>query len=135
MILLALLFGAAAMATSAQPVPTDDQVIATLIDALKDTDPDVRTNLSAALAKFGAVAVEPLVKALKDDSAGRRAGAAYALGQLGSQAKPALPQLLELLKDEQVEVRRQVSFAISRIVPVKGAAVDIPPPPPSARKK
>ena len=94
----------------------DSEILDQLIDALKDTDPDVRQNLSTALSKYGQTAVEPLVKALGSDTAGRRAGAAYALAQLGSGARPALPKLLELLKDSDLDVRRQSSLAVSRIL-------------------
>lgn len=97
--------------------PVDEAIIAKLIDALDDADLDVRQNLGLALAKIGPAAVEPLIKALQDDSAERRAGAAYALGSIGSGARAALPALLNLLKDPDVAVRRQVSYAISRIVP------------------
>lgn len=106
----------------------DAEILDRLIEALKDTDPDVRQNLSTALSKFGQTAVEPLVKALGSETAGQRAGAAYALAQLGHGARPALPKLLELLKDKDVDVRRQSSLAVSRIL--------VPPiavPPPSKR--
>lgn len=94
----------------------DAEILDRLIEALKDTDPDVRQNLSTALSKFGPSAVEPLVKALESESAGQRAGAAYALAHLGHGARPALPKLLELLKDKDVDVRRQSSLAVSRIL-------------------
>ena len=103
------------------PNPADAKVIASLIDALKDGDPDVRQNLGVALAKFGAAAVEPLHKALASDTPTRRAGAAYALGQLGPTAKPALPKLLDLLSDNELDVRRQASFAVGRILPNRPA--------------
>jgi HEAT repeat protein len=102
---------------SSAPNPADERVISSLIDALKDADPDVRQNLGVALAKFGAAAVEPLQKALTSDTSARRAGAAYALGQLGPTAKPALPKLLDLLTDNELDVRRQASFAVGRILP------------------
>ena len=101
---------------AADPVP-EDALVRRLIDALKDTDPDVRLNLTAALAKIGPAAVEPLVTALKDSLPERRAGAAQALGQIGAGAKAALPQLLDALDDKDLDVRRQASFAVSRIIP------------------
>lgn len=107
------------VAAPAPPLPADE-VVARLIDALSDTDPDVRGNLAVALAKIGPAAVEPLTAALKDANADRRAGAAYALGQIGPAARPALPALLDLLKDPDVGVRRQASFAVGRVVPAGG---------------
>ena len=77
----------------------------------------MRQNLGAALAKIGPDAIEPLVEALKGDNPDRRAGAAYTLGLIGPPAKAALPALLEALKDETVEVRRQASYAVARLIP------------------
>jgi HEAT repeat protein len=109
----------AAIAVAAPPVPDPDQkeVVKKLVEALKDPDPDVRQNLGAALAKIGPDAIEPLVEALKGDNPDRRAGAAYTLGLIGPPAKAALPALLEALKDESVEVRRQASYAVARLIP------------------
>ena len=101
---------------AAEPLK-DEVVVRKLIEALKDSDPDIRNNLSAALTKLGPAAVEQLGEALKDSLPERRAGAAYALGSMGANAKVALPKLLDALADADLDVRRQVSLAISRIVP------------------
>jgi HEAT repeat protein len=101
---------------AADPV-REDVLVRRLIDALKDPDPDVRQNLAAALAKIGPAAVESLVAALRDSVADRRAGAAYTLGQMGSPARSAMPALLDALDDRDLDVRRQASFAVSRLVP------------------
>ncbi len=100
----------------------DETVIRRLVEALKDSDTDVRQNLAAALATIGTPAVEPLIAALKDKITERRAGAAYTLGMIGRPARAALPVLLDLLKDDDVSVRRQASYAISRIVPASPEA-------------
>lgn len=110
---------------AADPV-RDDALVRRLIDALKDPDPDVRQNLAAALAKVGPAAVEPLVAALKDSLPERRAGAAYALGLIGTAAGTALPGLLDALDDKELDVRRQASFAISRVVPGGAARPTVP---------
>ncbi|QEL13906.1 HEAT repeat domain-containing protein [Limnoglobus roseus] len=99
---------------------TDEALIRQLIDAMKDADPDVRGNLANALAKIGPASVEPLTTALKDAVAERRAAAAYTLALIGSPSRTALPTLLDLLKDNDVDVRRQASYAISKIVPTGG---------------
>jgi HEAT repeat protein len=57
------------------------------------------------------------VAALKGDNPERRAGAAYTLGLIGPPAKAALPALLNALKDETIDVRRQASYAVSRLIP------------------
>jgi HEAT repeat protein len=124
--LLAFFGLTAAVAVAAPPLPEPDtkELVKKLVEALKDPDPDVRQNLGSALAKIGPEAVEPLVEALKGENPDRRAGAAYTLGLIGPTAKTALPALLEALKDEAVEVRRQASYAIARLIPENRAGKD-----------
>ncbi|CAN5324554.1 hypothetical protein BH11PLA2_BH11PLA2_01000 [soil metagenome] len=109
------------LALFASPVPEspslDPTVIQKLVDGLKDPDPDVRQNLASALAKIGTSSIEPLIVALKDSNSDRRAGAAYTLGLQGEAARAALPTLLELIGDDSLDVRRQASYALSRVVP------------------
>ena len=97
--------------------PGNFQTITALIAALDDDDQEIRKNLAIALAKFCPESIEPLKRALRDRSPYRRAGAAEALGLMGTAAEPALTSLIESLADKDREVRRQVSFAISQIVP------------------
>jgi HEAT repeat protein len=65
----------------------------------KDDDPFVRLEATLALAAIGTDAVEPLVKALKDNSRYVRMGTAMALGHMGPRASGAEPALLQGLKD------------------------------------
>ena len=110
---------------AADPV-SSDVLVKRLIAALQDPDPDVRQNLATALAKIGPAAVEPLTAALADELPERRAGAAYALGYIGNPARSAMPKLLDALDDKDLDVRRQASYAISRLVP------SVTPKPPAA---
>lgn len=73
-------------------------VMAALIAAAKDDDPDKRPNAATLLVKLGDEAVEPLIAALTANET--RPRAAWALSELGERAKPALPALTELLKNE-----------------------------------
>lgn len=86
-----LFLGATSALATPPPVLGDRELAMRLIAALNDPDPDIRANLSQALAKIGPAAVEPLVEALANSVTERRAGA---LGLLGPVAKSALPQLL-----------------------------------------
>jgi HEAT repeat protein len=95
----------------------DDAIVRRLIGSLKDPDPEVRQNLALALAKIGPPSVEPLVVALTDPLPERRSAAAYALALIGPPARSALPALLTALDDKDVDVRRQASYAVSRLVP------------------
>ena len=113
----------------AAPVPSqsesDDALVARLIAALSDPDVDVRLNLAYALAKIGPPSVEPLIAALKDPNPECRAGAAYTLGLIGPAARAALPALLDTLADADVEVRRQASYAIGRMIPARSASAAV----------
>jgi HEAT repeat protein len=95
-------------------------LIPTLIEALKDADPEVRQNSAIALASLGQDALAPLKEALKDANKEKRAAAAYALGQMGHAGRDAMPDLLKVMKDEEVNVRRAASQAISRLVADEG---------------
>jgi hypothetical protein len=99
----------------APPAPYKDLVPA-LIEALKDSDSDVRQAAAATLVQVGREAVAPLVEVLKDKDRQTRANAAYVLGQIGSPAQEAVPILAKGLKDEDREVRRRVAFALYQIV-------------------
>jgi hypothetical protein len=91
-------------------------LVPSLIDALKDTDAEVRQHAAMALAAVGPEAIKPLSDALKDPVKEKRAAAAYALGQMGALSRDAMPVLLTALKDEESAVRRSASQAISRIL-------------------
>lgn len=116
--MLTLCIAAATLTTAqAQTRPADSVIVAKLVEALKDPDLEVRQNLGAALARLPIEAVGPLMAALKDANPARRAGAAYALGLIGDPAaSSALPGLLDALSDPELEVRRQASQAVARIV-------------------
>ena len=76
------------------------ELIPALIDALKDSDPDVRQSAAGALASMGRQAVTPLLDIVKDQGKDKelRANAAYVLGLMGSNGREALPTLTKMLK-------------------------------------
>jgi HEAT repeat protein len=67
--------------------------------ALEDADPEARRLVIEAVAGMGAVAVNPLIAALKDKSPAVRRAAARALGNLGGDARSALPALEAAVSD------------------------------------
>src|SRR5262245_30426856 len=73
------------------PAQQYKDLIPSLMEALKDTDPEVRQHTAMALAALGHEAVAPLMKALEDPIKEKRSGAAYALGQMGYNAQEAIP--------------------------------------------
>jgi hypothetical protein len=92
-------------------------VIPPLIDALKDSDTEVRRSAAGALANMGQPAVGPLVDVLKDkDKKDLHANVAYVLGQMGTLGQDAIPTLLKLLKDDDRDVRRRAAYAIQNII-------------------
>jgi hypothetical protein len=91
-------------------------LVPALLEALADTDGDVRMLAAATLLKIGPEAVPPLTEALKSKDRDTRANAAYLLGQLGDFAGSAVPALTKGLKDENTDVRRRVAYALHNIV-------------------
>ncbi len=68
-----------------------------------------------ALGAMGEVAVEPLVGLLEHDDAWIRINAAFALGEIGPPAAPAMPELAKLLDDERHQVARATLDAMGCI--------------------
>jgi HEAT repeat protein len=60
-------------------------------------------------------AVAPLQGLLKSDSAGIRAFAANAIGEIGPHGQVCEPELQKLLSDGSIAVRRQAAYAMARI--------------------
>lgn len=89
--------------------------MAALGQALHDPDPAVRVTALNALTSAGEAAVPTLTAALDDQET--RYWATLALGELGSQAKPAVQGLIGALKDDRPEVRREVLMALGHIGP------------------
>ncbi|MFO0808410.1 MAG: HEAT repeat domain-containing protein [Gemmataceae bacterium] len=129
-------FGTSHAQPTGTPVPTRD-LVAALIDTLRDADVEVRTYAATALAAVGTDAVEPLVATLSDKNPAARAAAAYALGQMGAPAAPGTAALVKALKDEVADVRRQSAQAIGRILlaqkpPATSLFQPLPTPPDAA---
>jgi hypothetical protein len=94
------------------------EVIPPLVDALKDSDTEVRRSAAGALAHLGQPAVAPLLEILKDKDKDRelRANVAYVLGQMGTAGQDAVPTLLKLLKDDDRDLRRRAAYAVQNII-------------------
>ena len=101
---------------SRSPARQFTDLIPGLIEALKDTDSDVRQHAAMSLATLGPEALKPLIESLQDPVREKRAASAYALGHMGYEGHDAMPALLKTLKDEDPSVRRAAAQAISRII-------------------
>jgi HEAT repeat protein len=65
------------------------------------------------LVELGAPAVAPLLGCLKDEDAGRRQGAAQALGELGD--KRAVDPLIACLQDDNADVKKNATNALGQL--------------------
>src|SRR5262249_33079317 len=88
--------------------------IPALIAALDD-EPDVSANASVALSQIGPAAVQPLIRALAGTSDRTTVGAARALGGIGVESKPAIPDLVKALTTTKADVRIAVVEALGHI--------------------
>jgi HEAT repeat protein len=79
--------------------PDPEQVAGPLAKALADKSEDVRHTAAGALAKLGAPGAEALLKTLKSNDSAIRNLAIKTLGEIGPDAKVALPELKALLLD------------------------------------
>ncbi|MEN3039753.1 MAG: HEAT repeat domain-containing protein, partial [Candidatus Kryptonium sp.] len=93
----------------------DVRAIKALIPALKSESENVRESVVRALVKIGKSAVEALITAIEDKSAGShiRYYIARALGEIGSAR--AIAPLISILRDKDVWVQRSALEALRKI--------------------
>lgn len=92
----------------------DPRAVAALMDALKDSDKDVRETAMHALVQMRDPRMfEPLVAALKDASPDVREQAVFGLGQLRDPR--AVDPLTTVLHDSNADVRQQAVFALGQL--------------------
>lgn len=103
-----------------------DVVVPVLVDALKDKDPDVVGNAIAALAEFGAEALEHVDESLKNKDLRRYA--VLLIRRVGEDAESAVPALIEALEqkaesEDDVLFHREVQFTLAALGPKAREAV------------
>jgi HEAT repeat protein/beta-lactamase regulating signal transducer with metallopeptidase domain len=92
----------------------DPRTVNALMEALKDSDKDVRETALHALVQMRDPRIfEPLVVALRDSNADVREQAAFGLGQLRD--PKAVEPLSAAIKDSNASVREQVVFALGQL--------------------
>ena len=94
----------------------------TALEAKADTCEAARIAM-APIKEQTKTAIPALVKALKDDDAPARAGAAAALYWIATEAGTAVPALGEALQDRDIRVRRLSALALARLGPDARLAV------------
>lgn len=92
----------------------DPRALQPLVALLRHDDYNLRRDLIAALYKFGAAAVDPLLRALESSDANWRAGAALALAPLGD-ARAVAPLSALLRDDDHGRVRTAAAAALGRL--------------------
>lgn len=91
-----------------------EPVVELLIEALKDTDKNIREIAAEALGEIGDVrAVDPLINALKDGDSFVRGYAAEALGKIGDER--AIGSLTKALNDKSSFVWEKAKEALEKI--------------------
>ena len=107
--------------------PQAKQAVAGIQRLLQDPNPEVRLAAGEALWKVDrqAQAVLPVfVEGLKNQKSwALRGGSIAALGQMGPEAKTAVPDLIEMLKDQYEDIRQLAVDALAQIGPDAKAAV------------
>lgn len=118
MVVIALILGSTSCRQRASLDTEEDTStgeVPTLIEALADSDSDVRFAATLELGRLGeksTPAVPALIKALKDRDALVRGSAADALGRIGD--KEGVSPLIESLKDPAPEVRAAAVRALEK---------------------
>jgi HEAT repeat protein len=99
------------MGTVAEPA------IPALAKMMTDKQFDFHTHRAAAsaLARIGKASLPTLVRVLMERDVRGAGAAAYALGRLGKDAAPALPELIKALSDEYSDVRCCAATALGRL--------------------
>ncbi|MEQ8766338.1 MAG: HEAT repeat domain-containing protein [Planctomycetota bacterium] len=120
-----------AITTLGEIGPGAEEAIPRLIECLDRVDdptipfyygpPDGRRLAAAALGNIGRASVAPLRAALDDERENVRIGATIALGQLGPNAEDAVPDLVEMLGDDD-RLAGPALFALQAIGPKAQAA-------------
>ncbi|MDZ4686181.1 MAG: HEAT repeat domain-containing protein [Planctomycetaceae bacterium] len=93
--------------------PAAAAAVPSLSEALKDAEGSVTIRAAEALGRIGSPAVAALTKTLDDPHYGELA--LQTLATMGPAAKPALPRLLELLKQKDKLPQRELCLAIAAI--------------------
>jgi HEAT repeat protein len=104
----------------------NEAVVAALIAATEDDNPQVRRSAVNALPTHGKDVVSALTKALKDEDLETRYFAARALGQMEPTAVNAVPALITAAKDDEHRFMRQNALAaLARIQPDPNVVVPL----------
>jgi len=98
--------------------PEAKDAIPALIETIRQTrnhDKKILLGCNYALLAMGKEIVPYMISLLKDDEWEMRRGAAWILGEVGPEAKDAVPALTEALNDSNPEVRTRAAEALKKV--------------------
>jgi HEAT repeat protein len=95
--------------------PQAAEAVPDLLRTLRDPEPFIAMQNAFALGRIGKPSVSGLSNALSDKKPAIRHAAAFGLGEAGSAAKPAVPQLIQSLEDRDAQVRSTSAYSLSLI--------------------
>jgi HEAT repeat protein len=103
-------------------------VPALIVEAKRlEDEPNVKLDVSAeaagALTKIGSPAVPALIELLQQGDISQRQGAAWALGEMGGQAKDAVPLLIKGVNSSDKHYQQAMINALGKIGPPARAAI------------
>jgi HEAT repeat protein len=108
------------------PVPEvaarKDEVVSALINALADNESFVRNAAASALGEIGpaaAKAIPGLAEAIREPDG------SLATASLGKLGPAALPAIIQLMKHEEIEVRKRAAFALCEMGPAAKPALPV----------
>ncbi|MBI3293338.1 MAG: HEAT repeat domain-containing protein [Deltaproteobacteria bacterium] len=93
----------------------NDSAIPSLVKRLSSASEESRTFSADILGNFGVRVVAALIAALNDLDPNVRLGAAHALGKIGEKAEPSVFTLTRLIKDPESKMRQNVAEALGKI--------------------
>lgn len=103
--------------------PPAAEAVPALIEVLNDENFTTRGYAELALGRMGSAAVLPLIDALHHQSYRVRRGAVRALAEVGSEAGPAIPHLIEAMASEDWLIRAHAAYALGRARPMTEGVV------------
>lgn len=104
--------------------PPAQVIVPLLAKAADDADPAVRVSALDGLADSGKAAVPYLIAAIGNQRTAY--WACLALGEIGPDAAPAVPAVMQVLaKDPRAEVRREAAMTLGAIGPAAASAVPV----------
>jgi HEAT repeat protein len=104
------------MATNDELTKRHKDLVPVLVKALSDSDNEVVQSATQALANLGSNAVPALVQVLRSPEPNLRVRAAVALGKMGAYGQAALPDLITAMQDKELAVRREAVRAIALVL-------------------